>query len=73
MLPAVVVLVLGAAAPAGVVAVVAAGASTVKSVPVTTVTWDRLHLCRVQGDDHGSRLEFATACAAPSWAGVLEA
>ena len=71
--PAVVVVVLGAAAPAGAVVVVAGGALTVKSVPVTTVTCDPGFTCV------GSRpmitapdIEFATACAAASWAGVLE-
>ena len=74
MLPAVVV-VLGVAAPADVVVVVVAGgALTEKSVPVTTVTCEPGFTCV------GSRpmitapdIEFATACAAASWAGVLEA
>ena len=67
---------LGAAAPApvGAVVVVAGGALTVKSVPVTTVTWEPGFTCV------GSRAmmtapdrELATACAAASWAGVLDA
>ena len=54
--------------------VVAGGALTVKSVPVTTVTWEPGFTCvgsmaMITAPDK----EFATACAAASWAGVFEA
>ena len=73
-MPAVVAVVLGVAPAAGAVVVVAGGAFTVKSVPVTTVTCDPGFTCvgsmaMITAPD----IEFATACAAASWAGVLEA
>src|SRR5271168_3976269 len=67
VLPAVVGVVLGVAAPAGAVVVVAGGALTVKSVPVTTVTcepgftWVGSMAMMTAPD-----MEFATACAAAS-------
>ena len=74
LVPVVVGVVLDVGTPAGAVVVVAGGALTVKSVPVTTVT------CEPGFTSVGSMpmttapdMEFATVCAAANWAGVLEA
>ena len=66
-------MVLGAVAPDGAVVVVAGGALTEKSVPVTTVTCEPGFTCvgsmaMITAPDK----ELATACAAASWAGVLD-
>ena len=74
LLPDVVGVVLDVGPPAGPVVVVAGGALTVKSVPVTTVTCDPGFTCvgsmaMITAPD----MEFATVCAAANWAGVLAA